>query len=186
MPDRRVRGLVKLCQREGRTRHVGAATARGDEGAGEGGLAGTQLAAQRDHVAGPGERRQAGGKRRGGGFIRQFDDGHGPRLVYRPGERPQYLLTPDAMGTRWRGGRFAYARRAAKLAACATPPTAATWRSSERDRSGFSPCSNAACSTWAAMCSTLCRRPAGNAPRSIRKSRSTTSPATRESMPPSW
>ena len=50
------RRIVGLHQGEGRARHLLVRPAAGaDEGAGEDGLAGTEIAAQRDHVAGAGE-----------------------------------------------------------------------------------------------------------------------------------
>src|SRR5579863_2325819 len=183
MPDRRIAELVKLDQGEGRARHRLDAAARADEGAGEAGLAGAKLAFERDHVARPGQRRDARGERRRGGFIGQLDDDHYPRLVYLRGEGPQYLPARDASAA---ASALAPARRRAKLARCGMLSTAVMSRSSARGRWGCLPPSNAACSTWAFTCSTPCRRPAGNAPRSIRKSRSTTFPAIRESAPPSW
>ncbi len=69
MPDRPLAELVDLHQREGRARHRLDAAARADEGAGKAGLAGAQLAFEGDDIARPGERRDAGGKRRRGGFI---------------------------------------------------------------------------------------------------------------------
>lgn len=74
MPDRRVGHVVGLYQGEGRTRHVAQRVglprqrgARGDEGAGESGLAGAERAMQGDHVAGPRARGERARQVRRGG-----------------------------------------------------------------------------------------------------------------------
>ena len=56
-----------------------------------------------------------------------------------------------------------------------------TSSSSARARAACSPCSNSACSTSRRISSTSSTSPAGSAPSSIRKSRSTTFPASRSS-----
>jgi hypothetical protein len=54
MDQRELRQLIGLHQREGRARHLdgGVAGEIVDERAGEGGLAGAEVARERDHVAG--------------------------------------------------------------------------------------------------------------------------------------
>ena len=51
MPDRSGPELVDLYQREGRARHLLGAAAGTDEGTGEGGLAGAEIALQSDDIA---------------------------------------------------------------------------------------------------------------------------------------
>jgi len=81
MPDRQLRHLIGLHQREGRARHLFLAPGAGaDKGAGKARLAGAELALQRDDIAAPGETRQARGKSRRGGFVMQLDNGHDPPL----------------------------------------------------------------------------------------------------------
>jgi hypothetical protein len=73
MHHREARQFVDLHQREGRARHLyhGIAGEMADHGTGEGGLAGAEVARQRDQVAGLQRRRDVGDEALGGLLVRQ-------------------------------------------------------------------------------------------------------------------
>ena len=72
MMNRRLRRVVGLHQGEGRARHLLLRPGQGtDEGAGEDRLAGTQIAEQREHIAGPRAHGQPPGQGFGRGFVGQ-------------------------------------------------------------------------------------------------------------------
>ena len=73
MHHRKARQLVDLHQREGRARHLNVRVAgeMADHGAGERGLAGAEIARQRDQVAGLQRRRDVGDEALGGLLVGQ-------------------------------------------------------------------------------------------------------------------
>ena len=110
MGDRQSRQRIGLNQREGRARHLDARVVGdgADEGAGEGGLAGAEIAVERDHVAG-GERRRhilgEGGGRRlvGEGDGEAFGDLDGRHCVLRgPSLRDGHLRMRDVSSLHYR------------------------------------------------------------------------------------